>query len=150
MISPRLQVGWFYVTIQHGKCQIFFRRRCNFFVQSRPVSIVPPGRGGVEGIFSHSHGKSPWAIGSPSLRDGFFLPPLFPRKRGGQGVSLRNSSTAEYAENATYYSYTFFLAPLASVAVEKSVKMNFGDPSEFTSHLFKFNDLQIHLWVLGV
>ncbi len=29
------------------------------------------------------------ASGIPSLQDGFFLPSLFPRKRGGQGVSLR-------------------------------------------------------------
>ena len=68
----------------------------------------------------------------------FFLPPLFRGKRGGQGVSLGHYSTAEYAENATYYSWR---PPRPSRFQRKSVKMNVDDPVELLPYLFRFINL---------
>ena len=127
MISPCLQVGWFYVTIHQGKCKIIFRWLCIIFGMGGFFKR-PYGMWGCSSGFSSFPWLKPIGYGRVVPPGRFFLPPLFQRKRGGQGVSLRHYSTATDAKYAMYFSFFSWRSPRPPRFQGKSVKLNFDDP----------------------
>ena len=121
------------------KMSNIFSAAVYFFVQPRPVSNVPPGRGVF--VFFFFPWLKPMGYGQPVPPGRFFFPPLFPRKRGGQGVSLRELAK-RYWRKVRNVLFIFSLRPWRPLRFQgKSVKMNVDDPVNSCPHLFRFIDL---------
>ena len=101
----------------------------------------PAGTWGVWGDFFPFPWLKPMGYRQSVPPGRFFLPPLFPRKRGGQGVSSGHYSTATDAKYATYFSFFSWHSPRPLRFQGKSVKMNVDDPVELLPYLVRFINL---------